>query len=174
MAQALQQQLPSCSGRGLHNPCLPHACSRRLQPTRPTRHIRIASAAAAGAGDAGDLQPNSSSSKASHPGQQQPEQSGPFTWLKQRLGSSKLDKQKLAEYGLGEPAFLHTSCQAGVWQRFPVAPAMQLWFPCNKQQQNACAPLATNSCRHIRLQQADLVCCAGVSAVGQVPLLPMV
>ncbi|KAF6236432.1 hypothetical protein COO60DRAFT_1709441 [Scenedesmus sp. NREL 46B-D3] len=59
-----------------------------------------AGAAGAGAGDTGSSN-NSSSSSAGSGAAARSEGAGPSGWWKRLFGSSKLDKQKLAEYGLG-------------------------------------------------------------------------
>lgn len=95
-------------------PC--HACTPVLRSASRKRHICMAATASASAGDAGDLQPSSSSSSQpnSSSAQQQQQRAGPLQWLKDRLGSSKLDKQKLAQYGMGTCcAWLELGTQLG-------------------------------------------------------------
>lgn len=62
-------------------------------------HVCLATAAGAGVGDSSE-QPSSSAAP-SHSSLPPEKPGGPLQWLRQRFSSSKIDKQKLAEYGLG-------------------------------------------------------------------------
>lgn len=77
-----------------------HASSTVSHPPARTRTVCTASSAA-GAGDLPQPGGSSSSSSTSGDGLTQQQAGGPFQRVKAWLGSGKLDKQKLAEYGLG-------------------------------------------------------------------------